>query len=55
MGRACNLLAEPELSVLQISREVGYASAPQFIRAFKSSVGTTPMEYRETVVIGAEA
>ena len=49
MQRACELLAEPGLSIGQISRECIYASPTQFIRAFKSVIGAAPGETRKSV------
>ena len=46
MRRACELLKEPETTVDGIALEVGYASPPQFYRAFKAYIGTTPERYR---------
>lgn len=46
MRRACELLAEPEATIDQVALEVGYSSTPQFHRAFKAHVDTTPEDYR---------
>ncbi|MGI9511568.1 MAG: AraC family transcriptional regulator ligand-binding domain-containing protein [Anderseniella sp.] len=46
MRRARELLAEPEAAIHQIAHEVGYSSTPQFYRAFKTYIGTTPEGYR---------
>ncbi|MBE9558507.1 MAG: AraC family transcriptional regulator ligand-binding domain-containing protein [Proteobacteria bacterium] len=48
MRRAHELLAEPELTVRQVGREVGYSSTPQFTRAFKTHFKATPQEFRES-------
>lgn len=45
--RACELLAEADVSVRQVALAVGYATTPQFTRAFKTHVGKTPQQYRE--------
>ena len=44
--KACNLLAETELSVLDISLECGFKNLSNFNRQFKKKVGCTPREYR---------
>lgn len=49
MRRARDLLAEPDILVNQIGQECGYASAPQFTRAFKTEFGITPQAYRQSV------
>lgn len=48
MHHACDLLREADATVVQIARSLGYASAPQFVRAFKSRIGITPQEYRRS-------
>jgi AraC-like DNA-binding protein len=47
LDRACELLVVGELSVTQVSRAVGYASASHFINEFRSRFGTTPRAYQE--------
>ena len=47
MRRARDLLAEPDVSVLEISRELGYNDTPQFSRAFKAFFDATPQEFRK--------
>jgi AraC-like DNA-binding protein len=48
MRRARDLLAEPDLTVGRVGRELGYASTPQFTRAFKAWFETTPHEFRQS-------
>jgi AraC family transcriptional activator of mtrCDE len=47
MRRAALLLAANDLQVEKVARDVGYASRSSFIRAFRSSYGVEPQEYRE--------
>ena len=49
MRRARELLGERDLTVNQVSHATGYASTPQFTRAFKSYFGTTPRRFRVPV------
>jgi AraC-like DNA-binding protein len=49
MQRACDLLAEPEISVLGVALDVGFESASAFARAFASTCGETPAAYRRRV------
>lgn len=51
---AKRLLAESELSVLQVAQRVGYATDIGFIRVFKKLEGITPGKYRETARHGGE-
>ena len=46
MRRARDLLLESDATIRKIAQEVGYASTPQFTRAFKQRFGTTPQEFR---------
>lgn len=46
MEYAKTLLLTPELSVTEISRQVGYASVYYFSRVFRAETGMTPTEYR---------
>lgn len=48
MRHACELLTEADAAIGKIARSLGYASTPQFIRAFKSRIGITPKEYRRS-------
>lgn len=48
MTRACHLLARHlELSVSEIAQLCAYNDTPNFTRAFKKAMGSTPTEYRE--------
>lgn len=44
--RAAALLADPELSVLQVATRVGFDSASSFTRAFRGAWGLPPSAYR---------
>ncbi|OBK09996.1 AraC family transcriptional regulator [Mycobacterium asiaticum] len=44
--RAAALLADPELSVLQVATRVGFDSASSFTRAFRTAWGYPPSAYR---------
>ena len=44
--KSLKLLADNNISVLEVSRKLGYANAPNFIRAFKQWTNTTPDQYR---------
>lgn len=43
---ARNLLANPELSIVEIALKLGYGEVSSFHRAFKQWVGMTPVEFR---------
>lgn len=43
----CRLLAETQMSVQEIAKEVGYSSPGNFISAFKERMGVTPKAWRE--------
>ncbi len=45
--RACHLLEETTLSVLEIGYECGYTSQSQFLRMFRRCQNCTPTEYRK--------
>jgi len=45
--RAMSMLRETDLSVTEISLEVGFASLGTFSRTFREIMGTTPTDYRE--------
>ncbi|WP_285501467.1 helix-turn-helix domain-containing protein [Actinokineospora sp. NBRC 105648] len=52
--RAKELLADPAQGVRgigEISRQCGFANAAHFSRTFRKSVGQTPRDYRESVLI----
>lgn len=46
ISRACYLLKNTNISILECSMEVGYSSVYSFIRNFKEICKTTPSEYR---------
>jgi AraC-like DNA-binding protein len=45
--RACKLLNETDLSVIEVSMECGFDNVSYFIRKFKEITGTTPNQYRK--------
>lgn len=49
-SRAQTLLADTDLSVLEISARVGYASSSHFTKAFRQATGMTPREFRSALV-----
>ena len=49
MRRARELLAKPDMTVRHVGQELGYASTPQFTRAFKARLGATPQEFRRSI------
>lgn len=48
--KARQLLAHPDLSVLDVSHSVGYQNLPHFTRAFRRWSGLTPTRYRHTLM-----
>jgi AraC-like DNA-binding protein len=46
MDCAKRMLTSGDLSVIDVGFECGYTTPSQFVRAFKSNVGTTPSQYR---------
>jgi AraC-like DNA-binding protein len=46
IGRAREMLAHSESSVVDIAAELGYTSPQYFSRVFKQQTGLTPLEYR---------
>jgi AraC-like DNA-binding protein len=44
------LLAEPNLSVTEISSRVGYSSPSHFTKAFRQATGLTPRAFRKALV-----
>jgi len=48
--RAQLLLAEPSLSVTEISSRVGYSSPSHFTKAFRQATGLTPRAFRKALV-----
>lgn len=47
--KACLLLRESNLSIVEISERVGYATPSGFIRRFKQVMGVTPGKYNHTI------
>ena len=47
INQARELLYHSELSVVDISKKVGYEDSPYFFRVFKKYLGMTPLQYRE--------
>ena len=47
ISRACYLLKNTDMSILECSIECGYSSVYSFMRNFKSICKTTPSEYRD--------
>ena len=47
MERAKELLADPQLTVKQVSEQLGYSDIRSFVRFFKKAEGCTPNEYKE--------
>ena len=47
MEKAKELLDKTEMSVEQISKEVGYPNPKYFFRMFKQATTFTPIEYRK--------
>jgi AraC-like DNA-binding protein len=52
--RACQLLADPRLSITEVAVSLGYADAPHFCRLFKHHRGLTPRAYRQTYGVNPE-
>jgi len=46
-NKAVMLLSEPHCTINEISQELHYSNAPNFIRAFTRWTGSSPMSYRE--------
>ena len=47
---AQSLLADPSLSVTEISSRVGYASPSHFTKAFREATGLTPRAFRKALI-----
>ena len=47
--RARELLASPDLSVVEVAERTGFNGSPQLTRAFRRIVGTTPSEFRRSL------
>jgi AraC-like DNA-binding protein len=50
MTLAAQLLAEPDATVRDVARRVGFTSEPAFSRAFTRHHGTPPSRYRRTAL-----
>ncbi len=48
LKQACKMLAQSKYSISSISQELGFSSASRFDFVFKSVIGKTPREYRQT-------
>ncbi|MDB5084420.1 MAG: AraC family transcriptional regulator [Bacilli bacterium] len=48
MNKACELMANGELTIADISRSIGYNDPLLFSKMFKRVVGISPRQYRET-------
>ncbi|HEX5337405.1 MAG TPA: DNA-binding response regulator [Gallionella sp.] len=53
--RACQLLAETDLSMLDIADQIGFQNAANFSTAFRERVGMTPSTYRQSMQKGTHA
>ena len=47
--KAKELMADPDLKLIDIALSVGYQDAAHFNRAFKNVTGRTPSQYREGI------
>ena len=48
--RAIQLLADQQLSLKEISQQLGFCDQYYFSRRFKSQLGTTPSRYRKSIL-----
>ena len=53
MHEACRLL-QTDMSVSQVSGQVGYESESAFYNAFRTVVGMTPLQFRKKCIIGVQ-
>ncbi len=49
MERACELLNQSNLSVIEIADQLGYDNPSYFIKLFRNLMGTSPAEYRKSI------
>ena len=49
MQRARTLLETTDLNIEEIAEKCGYESVSYFIRLFRKSTGTTPLQYRKSI------
>jgi AraC family transcriptional regulator len=47
--RAKDLLAQPDISVTQIGRELGFSETSSFTTSFRKHAGITPTAYRRSL------
>ena len=47
VAKACEMLTETNLPILEISRLCGFGGPSQFNRGFRAATGTTPRDYRK--------
>ncbi|MNO49173.1 HTH-type transcriptional regulator YesS [compost metagenome] len=50
MGKAKQLLSNPEIKIQEVAELVGYGTATNFTRFFRKSMNMTPQEYRSLVL-----
>lgn len=55
ISRACQLLKDSSLSVLEISSQCGFESPSYFTKTFRQHMGHTPTEYRKRSLISAQS
>jgi transcriptional regulator GlxA family with amidase domain len=53
LDRACQLLANLDLSIKEITFELGFKSSSHFIAAFRRQHGISPQKYREQCMFDA--
>lgn len=46
IARACEMLADPRVSVTEIALACGFSSSQHFATAFRKHMGATPSAYR---------
>lgn len=46
LGKACELLRQPDVDISQIAYSIGFSSQPHFSTAFRRFTGLSPSEYR---------
>jgi AraC-like DNA-binding protein len=53
LGRARNLLQNPDLNISEIAWACGFNSLNYFVRSFRQTLGKSPGKYRRSLVSGA--
>ena len=48
--KACRMLTDKKLSVLEVAMQCGFGSLTQFGRCFRSLTGTNPLDYRKSTL-----